>query len=621
METRRLTMAQAIVQFLKVQHVSRDGVENPFFAGMFGIFGHGNVAGLGQALHQYSDEFKFYQTRNEQAMVHTSIAYAKMKNRLSTFACTTSIGPGATNMITGAATATINRLPVLLLPGDIFARRNVAPVLQQVEIESSQDFSANDCFKPVSRYWDRLNRPDQAITALPEAMRVLTSPAETGAVTLALPQDTQAEAFDYPEELFAKRVWTVGRPRPDRDQLLKAATMIKASKRPMIVAGGGVIYSEATEALTQLVAATGIPVGETMAGKGSLRYDAAGALGAVGATGTAGANIIAREADMVINIGTRLSDFTTASKTAFRNLDVSFVSINVSAFDAAKHKAVGLVGDAKVTIEELADALAGYHVEADYASRIEQLQGEWDAEVERIYNLNHRPILSQGEVIGAVNDATDDRDVMVCAAGSLPGDLHKLWRTRDPKQYHLEYGNSCMGYEIAGGLGVKMADPSREVYVMVGDGSYLMLAQEIMTSIQEGYKLTMVLLDNRGHASIGGLSEAVGAEGFGTKFRMRNDQTGQLDGGIIPMDLAANAESLGAIVLKPEGKEGLANALEEAKGNDRTTVIFVEVDREQRVSGYESWWDVPIAEVSTDPEVREIRARYERDVKEERYHL
>jgi 3D-(3,5/4)-trihydroxycyclohexane-1,2-dione acylhydrolase (decyclizing) len=621
MKTKRLTMAQAIVEFLAVQNVSRDGDVEPFFAGMFGIFGHGNVAGIGQALNQYADTFKFYQTRNEQAMVHTAIAYAKMKNRLSTFACTTSIGPGATNMVTGAATATINRLPVLLLPGDIFARRNVAPVLQQVEIEGSQDFSANDCFKPVSRYWDRLNRPDQAITALPEAMRVLTSPAETGAVTLSLPQDVQAEAFDYPVSLFEKRVWTVGRPRPDRDLLSKAAAMIKASKRPMIIAGGGVIYSGATDVLSSFVAATGIPVGETMAGKGSLRYNAPGALGAVGATGTPGANITAREADLVINIGTRLSDFTTASKTAFRDPDVAFISINVSAFDAAKHGSVGLVGDAKVTIEELSEALAGYRVASDYEAGVKRFQGEWESEVDRIYTLNHRPILSQGEVIGAVNDASGDRDVMVCAAGSLPGDLHKLWRTRDPKQYHLEYGNSCMGYEIAGGLGVKMADPSREVYVMVGDGSYLMLAQEIMTSVQEGYKLTLVLLDNRGHASIGGLSEAVGAEGFGTKFRMRNHETGQLDGGNIPIDLAANAESLGAIVLKPEGKEGLVNALEEAKGNDRTTVVFVEVDREVRVSGYESWWDVPIAEVSTDPAVQAIRKQYEEDVKNERHYL
>ena len=619
MNTRRLTMAQAIVQFLKAQYVARDGEEQTFFAGMFGIFGHGNVAGLGQALNQYRDEFRFYQTRNEQAMVHTAIAYTKLKNRLRTFVCTTSIGPGATNMVTGAATATINRLPVLLLPGDIFARRNVAPVLQQLEHEGSQDISVNDCFKPVSRYWDRLNRPDQAITALPEAMRILTSPAETGAVTLGVPQDTQAEAFDYPEEMFEKRVWTIARPRADRYQLASAITAIKASKRPMIIAGGGVIYSAATESLTQLVEATGIPVGETMSGKGSLRYDAPGALGAIGVTGTPAANVMAREADLVINIGTRLSDFTTASKTAFQDPEVSFLSINVSAFDAAKHSALSLVADAKVTIEELIEGLADYRVDDAYATRVKQLQSEWDAEVDRIYNLNHRPILSQGEVIGAVNDASNDRDVMVCAAGSLPGDLHKLWRTRDPKQYHLEYGYSCMGYEIAGGLGAKMADSSREVYVMVGDGSYLMLAQEIMTSIQEDVKLTIVLLDNHGHASIGGLSGSVGAEEFGTKFQMRNAESGQLDGGYLPTDLAANAESLGAVVLRPEGKEGLVNALEEAKGNDRTTVIFVEVDREVRVGGYDAWWDCPVAEVSTDPEVQRIRTQYEQDLKKERY--
>lgn len=619
MKTQRLTMGQAVVRFLQAQYVSRDGEEQPFFAGMFGIFGHGNVAGIGQALHAYRDEFRFYQTRNEQAMVHTAAAYAKMKNRLQTFACTSSIGPGATNMVTGAATATINRLPVLLLPGDIFARRNVAPVLQQLESEQSQDVSVNDCFKPVSRYWDRINRADQAVTALPEAMRVLTSPAETGAVTLSLPQDVQAEAYDYPASLFEKRVWTVGRPRADRELLAQAAAAIRGSKRPMIVAGGGVIYSGATEALAKLVEATGIPVGETQAGKGSMRYDAPGALGAVGVTGTPGANVTAREADLVINVGTRLSDFTTASKSAFADPDVRFVSVNVSAFDAAKQGAVALVGDAKVTLEELTEALAGYRVDDGYAARVRRFQGEWEAEVDRIYGLNHRPVISQGEVIGAVNAASGDRDVMVCAAGSLPGDLHKLWRTRDPKQYHMEYGYSCMGYEIAGGLGIKMADPSREVYVMVGDGSYLMLAQEIMTSVQEGFKLTIVLLDNRGHASIGGLSEAVGADGFGTRFRMRNAETGQLDGDIIPTDLAANAESLGAIVLKPEGKEGLERALDEAQGNDRTTVIYVEVDREVRVPGYESWWDVPIAEVSGDPNVQAIRAQYEKDLRSERY--
>lgn len=620
-KTRRLTMAQAIVQFLKAQYVSRDGVEQPFFAGMSGIFGHGNVAGIGQALHEYRDEFRYYQTRNEQAMVHTAAAYAKMKNRLGTLACTTSIGPGATNMVTGAATATINRLPVLLLPGDIFARRNVAPVLQQLESNASQDISVNDCFKPVSRYWDRLNRADQAILALPEAMRVLTSPVETGAVTLCCPQDTQTEAFDYPEALFDKRVWVVPRNRADRDLVSKAAAWIRESVQPMVIAGGGVLYSEATDALAAFVEQTGIPVGETQAGKGSLSYDHANNLGAVGVTGTPGANIVAREADLVIAIGTRLSDFTTASKTAFQNPDVKFIAINVAEFDAAKHGALPLVGDARVVLEELAEAVQGYRVSGDLTQRVAAFREAWEAEVDRIYNLGHRPVLSQGEVIGAVNEGSAPEDVMICAAGSMPGDLHKLWRTRNPKGYHLEYGYSCMGYEIAGGLGIKMADPSREVYVMVGDGSYLMMAQEIATAVQEGIKLNIVLLDNHGFASIGGLSDAVGAREFGTEYRMRDEQTGQLDGENVPTDLATNAESLGAYVLRPEGKEGLMRAIEEARTIDRTTVIAVEVDRDVRVPGYESWWDVPVAEVSTVEEVQKAREEFEVMVKNERYFL
>jgi 3D-(3,5/4)-trihydroxycyclohexane-1,2-dione acylhydrolase (decyclizing) len=491
---RRLTMAQAIVEFLKQQYVERDGVQQPFFAGMFGIFGHGNVAGIGQALYQDAHGFQYYQTRNEQAMVHTASAFAKMSNRLRTFACTTSIGPGATNMVTGAALATINRLPVLLLPGDIFATRLVAPVLQQLESPSSQDVSVNDCFKPVSRYWDRINRPEQIVTALPEAMRVLVSPADTGAVTLALPQDVQAEAFDYPALLFERRVWTIPRPRADETLLGRAVEWIKASRQPLIVAGGGVIYGGATDALADWVARTGIPVAETMAGKGSLCYNHPQALGALGATGTPGANILAREADLVIVLGSRLSDFTTASKTAFQHPHVRFINVNIADFDAAKHAALPLVADVRVTLEELARRTEGYQVDAKYRARIERYGHDWDTEVGRIYQLPTSattptgvPLLSQGQVIGAVNTFSRPQDVVVCAAGSLPGDLHKLWRTRDPKGYHLEYGYSCMGYEIAGGLGVKMADPEREIYVMVGDASYLMMAQEIVTSVQEGY--------------------------------------------------------------------------------------------------------------------------------------
>ncbi len=621
MKTRRLTMGQAVVEFLKNQYVARDGVEHQFFAGMFGIFGHGNVAGIGQALHQYSDSFRFYQTRNEQAMVHTAAAFAKMNNRLRTFACTTSIGPGATNMITGAAGATINRIPVLLLPGDIFSTRLVAPVLQQLESPGSQDISVNDCFKPVSRYWDRINRPEQIITSLPEAMRVLTSQAETGTVTLALPQDVQAEAFDYPAALFEKRVYTIPRPRADVNLLTRAAEWIRGSKKPLIIAGGGVIYSEATDHLARFAEQTGIPVAETFAGKGSLRYDHPRCLGAMGVTGTFGANIIAREADLVIAIGTRLSDFTTASKTAFQNPDVRFININVAEFDAAKHAALPLVADARVTLEELGEAVSGYHVDSDYSAQIDTFRDGWEAEVNRLYHLGHGPLPSQSEVIGVVNEFSDPQDVMVCAAGSMPGDLHKLWRSRNPKQFHLEYGYSCMGYEVAGGLGIKMADPSREVYVMVGDGSYLMMGQEIMTSVQEGYKLIIVLVNNNGHSSISGLSESTGAQGFATHFRYRSSATGQLDGEILPVDLAANAASLGAHVIEATTVTSLKAALGDAKGSDRTTVIKIDVDFDQRVPGYESWWDVPVAQVSEVGTAQEAYKKYEIAKRKERYFL
>lgn len=618
MKTIRLTMAQAIIQFLKHQYVERDGRESLFFAGCFGIFGHGNVAGIGEALQQNPD-FRYYLARNEQAMVHTAAAYAKMTNRLATFACTSSIGPGATNMLTAAAGATINRLPVLLLPGDIFARRNVAPVLQQLELPSSQDISVNDCFRPISRYWDRLNRPEQVITSLPEALRILTSPADTGAVTLALPQDVQAEAYDYPEQFFDKRVWAIPRPLPDKALLERAQEWISASKTPLIIAGGGVIYSEASEVLAAFAEQTGIPVAETQAGKGSLAYDHPLALGAIGVTGTPGANIIAREADLIIGIGTRYSDFTTASKTAFQHPAVRFININIASFDAHKQAALPIIADARAALEQLVQ-LSDYSVADDYRNRASELNREWDTEVSRIYNLEHGPPISQGEVIGAVNEAADPRDVVLCAAGSLPGDLHKLWRTRDPKGYHLEYGYSCMGYEIAGGLGVKMADPEREVYVMVGDGSYLMMNSEIVTSIQEGYKLTIVLINNHGFSSIGGLSQAVGSDGFGTYYRHRNRETGQLDGGKLPVDFAASARSLGAVVLEAEDLPALKNALKEAKKQERTTVILIETDREQRVEGYESWWDVPIAEVSQNPNVEAAYGEYQAAKRKERYY-
>jgi 3D-(3,5/4)-trihydroxycyclohexane-1,2-dione acylhydrolase (decyclizing) len=582
MGTVRLTAAQALVRFLTEQYVERDGIERRFFAGCFGIFGHGNVAGVGQALQQYSGGLPYYQARNEQAMVHTASAYARQNNRLEAFACTTSIGPGATNMVTGAALATINRLPVLLLPGDVFASRGPDPVLQQLETANDGTLSVNDCFRPVSRYWDRVVRPEQVIPAALAAMRVLTNQAETGAVTLALPQDVQTEAFDYPEAFFEKRIWHVGRPLPDAGAMDRAVTMIRAARRPMIVAGGGVIYSEATEALRRLCERTGIPVGETQAGKGSMPYDHPCSLGAVGATGTFAANRAAREADLIIGVGTRWSDFTTASKTAFQNPEARFVN----------------AGESR----------------------------EWDREVDRLYALDLGPLPAQSEVIGAVNSFSDPEDVVVCAAGSMPGDLHKLWRTRDPKGYHVEYGYSCMGYEISGGLGVKMAAPEREVYVMCGDGSYLMMNSEIVTSIQEGRKLTIVLVDNSGFSSIGALSRSVGSDGFGTHYRYRKGGSIGLDseekpGDVLPVDLARGAESLGAYVIRTKNIEDLKRALTDAKDVDRTVVIHIPVDRYEGVPDYDSFWDVPVSEVSEMESVTSAREEYAENKKAERRYL
>ncbi|HKT60790.1 MAG TPA: 3D-(3,5/4)-trihydroxycyclohexane-1,2-dione acylhydrolase (decyclizing) [Gemmatimonadales bacterium] len=618
--TERLTLAQALVRFLAVQRTERDGVERPFIAGVFGIFGHGNVAGIGQALQQPPEQLRYYQSRNEQAQVHVAAAYARMTNRLQTLACTSSVGPGATNMITGAAGATINRLPVLLLPGDVFATRRVGSVLQQLESGSTEDVSVNDAFRPISRYWDRLTRPEQLIASAPEAMRVLTSPADTGAVTLALPQDVQAEAYEYPAELFEPRVWHIPRPLPDEAALRRAVELIRASRRPLIIAGGGVIYSEASAELAALVEATGIPVGETQAGKGALRYDHPSSLGAIGVTGTPGANRLAREADLVIGIGTRYSDFTTASRTAFQDSSVRFINLNVTEFDAYKQAAMPLVGDARATLRRLAAALDGWSVAPAYREAAARCNAEWDREVERIYGAAHEPLPSQGEVIGAVNRAAGPRDVVVCAAGSLPGDLHKLWRARDPKSYHVEYGYSCMGYEVAGGLGVKLAAPDREVYVMVGDGSWLMMSSELVTAVQEGIKLTVVLVDNHGFASIGGLSAALGSQGFGTEYRYRS-AAGQLDGAHLPVDLAANAESLGACVRRVRGLAELERALDDGRRMDRTSVIHVETDPQARVGSYESWWDVPVAEVSTMESVRAARAAYDASRARERWHL
>ncbi|HEY7530433.1 MAG TPA: 3D-(3,5/4)-trihydroxycyclohexane-1,2-dione acylhydrolase (decyclizing) [Gemmatimonadota bacterium] len=645
MSTVRLTTAQALVRFLANQFVERDGVQHRFFAGVWGIFGHGNVAGIGQALHQLetvagagaehrperngersgdaspageAPPFRYVLSRNEQAQVHAAAGYARMRNRLGTWACTTSIGPGATNMVTGAAAATINRLPVLLLPGDTFASRRPDPVLQQLESPWSRELTVNDAFKPVSRYWDRIHRPEQLIAAALEAMRVLTDPAETGAVTLALPQDVQAEAFGCPERFLERRVWRIPRPLPDRESLADAAARIRRSRRPLIVAGGGVIYSEATDALRRLVEATGIPVAETVAGKGALPFDHASSLGAVGVTGTPGANVVAREADLVIGIGTRWTDFSTASRTAFQDPGVEFVNVNVARFDAHKLAGLPLVGDARAALEALAEALEGWTIDSAYRERAARLNREWDEQVGRIHARGHGPLPSQGEVIGAVNEAAGPRDVVVCAAGSLPGDLHKLWRCRDPKGYHVEYGYSCMGYEVAGGLGVKMAAPDREVFVMVGDGSWLMMSSEIVTSLQEGAKLVVVLVDNHGFASIGGLSRSLGSEGFGTEYRYRRDGDG-LTGAHLPVDLCRNAGSLGARAVRVRTIPELRAALEEAKRADRTVVITIETDPAAGVGSFESWWDVAVAEVSEQPAVRSARAAYEEARRKERW--
>jgi 3D-(3,5/4)-trihydroxycyclohexane-1,2-dione acylhydrolase (decyclizing) len=624
----RLTVAQALVRFLAVQEVERDGERSRFFAGCFGIFGHGNVAGLGQALHQYRDLLPYHPARNEQGMVHIAAGYARQRNRLGTFACTTSVGPGATNMVTGAALATINRLPVLLLPGDTFATRTPHPVLQMLEVPHDATVSVNDCFRPVSRYYERVERPEQLIPAALEAMRVLTDPAETGAVTLAMPEDVQAEAFEVPDAFLEQRVWTVYRQPPAPEALARAAELIRGAKRPLIVAGGGVIYSEAVSELRALVDATGIPVGETMAGRGALVSDHPLSLGAVGATGGTAANRLAREADVVIGIGTRWSDFTTASKSAFQDAGVQFVNVNVAAFDAGKQSGLPVVADAGVALDQLRGALTGWRVDPEWERRAASEARLWEAEVERVTSLDgdRAGLPTQAQIIKAINDAAGDSGVVVCAAGSAPGDLHKLWRARDPagKGYHVEYGYSCMGYEIPGGMGVKLAAPEREVYVLVGDGSYLMLPGELVTAVAERVPIVIVLVDNHGYASIGALSRSVGSGGFGTLYRFSDNGSVPVDPAsteVLPLDLAANAESLGARVIRARGIAELREALAEALGADGPLVIHIEADRYRGVPSYESWWDVPVAEVSEEEAVRAARAEYERDHTSQRQYL
>ncbi|MGB3351584.1 MAG: 3D-(3,5/4)-trihydroxycyclohexane-1,2-dione acylhydrolase (decyclizing) [Mycobacterium sp.] len=616
--TVQLTVAQATVRFLANQYVERDGDRHKFFAGCLGIFGHGNVAGIGQALLQDEIEaaearqepgLKYVLGRNEQAMVHTAVAYARQKDRLQAWAVTASVGPGSTNMLTGAALATINRLPVLLLASDTFATRASSPVLQELELPSSGDVTVNDAFKPLSRYFDRVWRPEQLPAALLGAMRVLTDPAETGAATISLPQDVQAEAFDWPQSMFAERTWHIARPMPERSVITRAAEVIRAATKPLIVAGGGVIYSGADSTLAEFASQTGIPVCESQAGKGSLLHEHPQSVGAVGSTGTTAANVLASDADVIIGIGTRYSDFTSASRTAFNNPDVRFVNINVASLDSVKQGGISVVADAREALEALSVVVGDYTVSDEYRTRTAELMSDWNDTVSEVYRTDDGAALNQNQVIGLVNTLSDPRDVVVCAAGSMPGDLHKLWRLRDRKGYHVEYGYSCMGYEIAGGIGVRMAAPDRDVFIMVGDGSYLMMATELVTAVQEGVKVIPVLVQNHGFASIGGLSESLGSQRFGTAYRYRSED-GRLDGNTLPVDLAANAASLGADVIRVTTAAEFSDAVKVAKAGERTTVIYVETDPLIFAPDSQSWWDVPVSQVSTLASTQTAYERY-----------
>lgn len=620
----RLTVAQATVKFLGAQRSERDGRTHKLIEAVFGIFGHGNVAGLGQAL--LEEELRdpgfmpYRQGRNEQAMVHTAVAFSKTLNRLSTMACTTSVGPGATNMVTGAALATVNRIPVLLLPSDTFAARTADPVLQQLENFSAYDVTVNDAFRPVSRYFDRINRPEQLAPSLLAAMRVLTDPADCGAVTIALPQDVQTQAHDFPNELFEERIWPIPRQRADKVRLAEACSMIKKAKRPLVIAGGGVIYSEATEALSALAFETRIPCAETQAGKGSLVWDHPANLGAIGATGTTAANAVARDADLVIGIGTRWSDFTTASHSAFQNAGVRFININTARFDSTKMQALSLVGDAKETLDELAILLRGHRVSERYQMEYRSEIDRWNELRDRAASTDGKGNLTQSQIIAEVNEVAGEKGVVVCAAGSIPGDLHKLWRCSNPKGYHVEYGYSCMGYEIAGGVGVKLASPDREVYVMVGDGSYLMMAQELVTAVQEHLKIVVVIVDNHGYSSIGSLSESVGSQRFGTQYRFRGP-SGRLDGDNLPVDLASNAESLGMKVYRVADTNEFRVALASSVKDSGPVAIWVETDGRQPAPDSQSWWDVPVAAISKTETATTARSTYESSKRQQRHYL
>lgn len=628
--TRKMTVGQALVEFLANQWTVDGDVRERTIPGIFGIFGHGNVAGVGQAIKQLHVEqpglLPYHQARNEQAMVHEAVGFARMHRRRATYASTASVGPGAANMLTAAALATTNRLPALLLPSDTFATRTTDPVLQQIELPHDTSLQVTDAFRPLSRYFDRVERPEQLFSIALAAMRVLTDPAETGAVTIALPEDVQAEEFDVPVAFLQPREWHIRRPLPERGPLERAVAAIRAGRRPVIVAGGGVLYSDAADELRAFVEATGIPVGTSQAGGGSLVWDHPQYLGGIGATGTAAANAIAAQADLVIGIGTRYSDFTTASRTAFQNPDVTFVNVNVAAFDAYKHGSqLPLIADAREALVALTESLTSdtaYVVEPGYASEIASLKAAWDAAVDGAFAPSGADLPGQPEIIGAVQSVSDPRDVVIQAAGSLPGDLHKLWRVRDELGYHVEYAFSCMGYEIAGGIGVRRGAPDRDAIVMVGDGSYLMLHTELVTAVAEGIKIIVVLIQNHGYASIGHLSETVGSERFGTKYRYLDETESFENGEPLPVDLAANARSYGVDVIEvqpgPDSIEDLKAALRQAKANDHTTLVHINSDPLVYAPEGDGWWDVPVAQTSTLPSTQAARAEYEQQVATQR---
>ncbi|MDU5613908.1 MAG: 3D-(3,5/4)-trihydroxycyclohexane-1,2-dione acylhydrolase (decyclizing) [Varibaculum cambriense] len=626
-ETVRLTTAQATIRFLINQYSERDGKEYRLIPGTFGIFGHGNVCGIGQALLQNEIDstpdggvMEYYMPRNEQGAVHAAAAYAKAKNRLQTLAVTTSIGPGALNMVTGAALATTNRVPVLLLPSDQFATRYPDPVLQQLEDPRSLDVTVNDAFRCVSRFFDRINRPEQLMPSLMNAMRVLTDPAETGAVVLAMPQDVQAEAFDWPVEMFEKRVWHVRRPAVSEPEMARAAAIIKSAKRPLIVSGGGTIYAEASQELRDLASATGIPVSDTQAGKGAINYDHECAVGGVGSTGANSANHLADKADVVIGVGTRYSDFTTASHTQFKNPDVRFVNINVKAFDAAKHAGEMVVADAKLALAALKEALGDYRVSEDYSREIASEREDWFEKTAECYGAHDQELPAQTEVFGALNDMMGDNDVVINAAGSMPGDLQCLWQAKTPVQYHVEYAFSCMGYEIPAAMGVKMALPDSEVVAIVGDGTYQMLPMELATVVQENIKVIYVLLQNYGFSSIGSLSESRGSQRFGTRYRMGAGNPHNEDGELLPVDIAKNAESWGIKVLKVHTIEEFRDAYRQAEKSEQAVMIHIETNLFGPNPPNCSYWDVAVPEVSRIESTQQARKEYEEALVDQRHY-